>query len=96
VRRLAVTVIAGGHPVATRLVTAIKETAQWANRNRSATAAILTRVSKVAPATISSITRLQFAEWLDPQLIQPIIDASARYGFLPQSFPASALLADTS
>jgi len=80
--------------VARRLVTAIKETAQWANHNRPATAAILVRVSKVPAATIASMTRLEFAEGLDVQLIQPIIDASARYGFLPQSFPALSLLAD--
>ena len=79
--------------IAARLVTAIKETAQWANRNRPATAAILERVSKVSPATIASMTRLEFADRLDPQLIQPIIDASARYGFLPQAFPAASLFA---
>jgi NitT/TauT family transport system substrate-binding protein len=78
--------------VAVRLVTAIKETAKWANHNRPATAAILERISKVTPATIASMTRLEFAERLDPQLIQPIIDASARYGFLPQTFPAASLL----
>jgi hypothetical protein len=38
------------------------------------------------------MTRLEFADRLDPQLIQPIIDASARYGFLPQAFPAASLL----
>lgn len=79
--------------VALRLVTAIRETAQWANHNRPATAAILERISKVAPATIASMTRLEFADRLDPRLIQPIIDASARYGFLPETFPASGLLA---
>jgi NitT/TauT family transport system substrate-binding protein len=84
--------LASNKAVAAKLVTAIKETAQWANRNRPATAAILERISKVTPATIASMTRLEFADRLDPQLIQPIIDASARYGFLPQTFPASTLL----
>ena len=78
--------------VAARLVAAIRETAQWANRNRPATAAILERISKVTPETIATMTRLEFADRLDPRLIQPIIDASARYGFLPQSFPAASLL----
>jgi len=30
---------------------------------------------------------------LDPVLIQPIIDASARYGFLPHGFAAAELFA---
>jgi len=85
--------LAANKAVAGRLVAAIRETAQWANRNRPATAAILERISKVTPATLATMTRLQFADRLDPQLIQPIIDASARYGFLPQAFPAASLLA---
>jgi hypothetical protein len=39
------------------------------------------------------MTRLEFTDRLDPALIQPIIDVTARYGFLPQSFPAASLFA---
>lgn len=78
--------------VAARLVAAIRETARWANHNRPSTAAILARISSMTPAAIASMARLDFAERLEPELIQPIIDASARYGFLPQMFRAASLL----
>jgi hypothetical protein len=29
---------------------------------------------------------------LDPKLIQPLIDAAAKYKVIPQAFPATALL----
>ena len=37
------------------------------------------------------MNRLSFAEHLDPAEMQPIIDAGARYGFLPKTFPAGDL-----
>lgn len=80
-------------PVARRLVAAIHDTAVWANHNRPATAVILEKYSKMSADTIGKLTRMEYAEHLDPALIQPIIDASARYGFLPQRFSASALFA---
>jgi len=85
--------IAANKPVVARLVAAIHDTALWANQNRPATAAILEKYSKMSHDTIAHLTRMAYSERLDPALIQPIIDASARYGFLPQAFPASALFA---
>lgn len=79
--------------LAQRLVAAIHDTAVWANHNRPATAVILEKYSKMPAETIGKLTRMEYAERLDPALIQPIIDASARYGFLPQRFPASQLFA---
>ena len=38
------------------------------------------------------MNRLTFAEQLDTKRIQPIIDASAKYGFLPKAFPAAELI----
>jgi NitT/TauT family transport system substrate-binding protein len=79
--------------VAMRLVSAIHDTAVWANHNRPATAAILEKYSKMSHDTVAKLTRVEYAEHLDPALIQPIIDACARYGFLPRRFPASDLFA---
>jgi ABC-type nitrate/sulfonate/bicarbonate transport system substrate-binding protein len=79
--------------VAQRLVDAIHDTAVWANHNRPATAVILQKWTKMTPDTISKLNRMTYAERLDPALIQPIIDASARYGFLPERFPATDLFA---
>jgi NitT/TauT family transport system substrate-binding protein len=74
-----------------KLVAAIGETARWANANRPATAAIMAKYSNLSPETIEKMHRLRYAEKLSPELMQPIIDASAHYGFIPNSFPAQEM-----
>ena len=72
----------------------LRDSARWANANQPATAVIEAKYSKVPVETIVAQNRQLFGDGkLDPRLIQPIIDAAARYGFLPQQFPASALFA---
>jgi NitT/TauT family transport system substrate-binding protein len=77
-----------------KLVPALRESAGWANKNPAQTAAINSAHSKVPVEQLTSQNRQLFAESkLDARLIQPIIDASARYGFLPHGFAASELFA---
>ncbi|HXP93666.1 MAG TPA: ABC transporter substrate-binding protein [Candidatus Binatia bacterium] len=77
-----------------RVVGVIRATAQWANRNHAATATIISNISKVPKETFLTMNRQVFSEGkLDPALIQPIIDASAHYGFLTRAFPASEMFA---
>jgi NitT/TauT family transport system substrate-binding protein len=71
---------------------AMRATARWANANPTATAPMLEAVTKVPRATILSLNRVHFGERIDPAAIQPIIDASARYHFLPHGFAAGELL----
>jgi hypothetical protein len=40
----------------------------------------------------SGATRVRYAEVLDPAMMQPVIDAAARYKAMPESIPATALL----
>jgi NitT/TauT family transport system substrate-binding protein len=77
-----------------KIVPALRDTARWANANQALTAAINSKYSKVPVEQLTAQNRQLFAEGkLDARLIQPIIDASARYGFLPQTFAASELFA---
>jgi NitT/TauT family transport system substrate-binding protein len=85
--------LAANVDVVPRLTAAIRETALWANRNHDATAAILSSVSKL-PTAAYAVARQRFSDGqLDPAMIQPIIDASARYGVLKSAFPAADLIA---
>jgi NitT/TauT family transport system substrate-binding protein len=70
---------------------AIAETARWANKNHALSAQILEKYTQihVAPAQ----TRPVYADRLDPQLLQPLIDAAAKDGELRATFPATTLLA---
>lgn len=79
--------------LARRFVAALRATAVWANGDRPATGAILEKYTKIPHDVIAAMSRLTIGERLDPRLIQPVIDVSARYGFLPNAFPASALFA---
>jgi NitT/TauT family transport system substrate-binding protein len=65
---------------------ALREAARWANQNLRGSAAVLADVSKIPIATIAEMHRVEFGETLDPKAIQPVIDASAQYKFLPKTF----------
>jgi NitT/TauT family transport system substrate-binding protein len=76
------------------VVGALRASARWANANPDKTAAINAKYSGVAAADLMAQHRQVFSDGtLDPALIQPIVDASARYGFLPHDFAASELFA---
>jgi NitT/TauT family transport system substrate-binding protein len=75
------------NPAAARaFVGAMRTTAQWANKNQAAAGAILAGITKIPPATIAEMNRVVFADRLDPKTIQPVIDATAQYKFLPKTF----------
>jgi len=77
-----------------RLRGALRASAKWANANPDKTAAINSSYSGVPAAALMAQHRQVFSEGeLDPTLIQPIVDASAHYGFLPRAFAASELFA---
>lgn len=65
---------------------ALKATAQWANKNQAAAGAILAGVTKIPPETIAAMNRVEYADSLDTATIQPVIDATAQYKFLPKTF----------
>ena len=76
-----------------KLIAAIRASAQWANKNPEATATMLGTLTKLQPEVLRGMGRLTFGETLDVAQIQPTIDATAHYGFLPRAFPAAELFA---
>lgn len=77
--------------VATEFIAAMKEIAQWANTNRAASAAILSKYTKLPLPVVERMKRGQFAANLLASDFQPVIDAAAKYGVLPKAFPAPEL-----
>jgi NitT/TauT family transport system substrate-binding protein len=77
--------------VAAKFIAAIKETAQWANTNRAASAAILSKYTKIPVPVVERMKRGEYAENLLASDFQPVIDAAAKYGVLPKSYPAPEL-----
>jgi NitT/TauT family transport system substrate-binding protein len=83
---------AKAHPdIVKGFAAAMAEAANWANRNQGESAKILEAHTGVTMG--ANAARVLFANKLDVKQIQPVIDASAKYGALKASFPASQLLA---
>jgi NitT/TauT family transport system substrate-binding protein len=76
---------------ARRFVAVMKQTAEWANKNHSQFPPILSKYTKIAPELIAAEQHSVFGTYLDPRVIQPIIDTSAKYKILPATFNASEL-----
>jgi NitT/TauT family transport system substrate-binding protein len=82
---------ARAHPDAVKAYRqAMSMAADWANRNQDQSAQILQRATGILAVT--SGTRVLYANRLDPKEMQPVIDASARYGALKTTFPAAQLI----
>lgn len=68
------------HPdVVARFQAAIKRTAVWANVHRKEAGDILLKYLKMDPDVAATMRMPQFALTLDPALLQPPVDATAKY-----------------
>jgi ABC-type nitrate/sulfonate/bicarbonate transport system substrate-binding protein len=71
------------YPVTARAFSSVmRDTARWANAHRAETAAILAQHLNVSPAATASMVRARYGDVLSPELIQPIVDVSVKYGVL--------------
>lgn len=80
------------HPdVVKRFADAIAETAAWANAHHAESAAILNKFAKTQLAP--NVVRIYYPTRVTPAVLQPVIDASAKYGLLKAPFRASDMIA---
>ena len=79
--------------LAKRYAAVMTQTARWANANHDKSGLILSKYSKLPQATVDRMQRSYYGEKLEPSLIQPVIDATAKYGVIDKAFPASAIIA---
>ncbi len=83
---------AKAHPeLVTRFVAAINEAGAWANKNQAASAKILEKYTKIESKP--GMKRVTFPEKSDLTLMQPAIDATAKYKVIKATFPANDLAA---
>jgi ABC-type nitrate/sulfonate/bicarbonate transport system substrate-binding protein len=64
----------------------------YTNAHRAETVDLLAAFTGMDAGTIGQIHRAVSGTTLDPKLIQPMIDAAAKFKMIPQGFAASALL----
>jgi ABC-type nitrate/sulfonate/bicarbonate transport system substrate-binding protein len=79
-----------------RFAQVIYATAKWANGHRPDSAKILVKYAKLDPAVVAGMARCQYAENLDVKLIQPALDAAAKYGALDHPMQASDIIGASS
>jgi NitT/TauT family transport system substrate-binding protein len=85
---------AQAHPdIVARFAAVMSQTAKWANdkRNQGKSAAILVQHTKIDPAVVAAMVRVRYGESLDVPLLQPEINANAKYNHFT-AFPAGELI----
>lgn len=81
------------HPdLVKKFVGVMYEMAKWANANRPQSAQILVKVNKMPLEVAAKMERSYYGEKLSPALLQPVIDAAAKYGAIDKTFPAAAVI----
>jgi NitT/TauT family transport system substrate-binding protein len=76
-----------------RFVAATYDAAKYTNAHHAETAALMADVTKIPVSVISKMARTNAATTSDPALIQPAIDAAAKYGNIAHAFPAKEIYA---
>jgi NitT/TauT family transport system substrate-binding protein len=77
------------HPAdAKAFATIVRQASVWANANPREAIAIYAKNSKYQVADLEKALRPIFATTVTPDLVQPSIDASAKYGMIKAAFPA--------
>lgn len=77
---------------AARFGTVVEEAARYTNEHHAETAALVAEFSGIPLEVVQHNARALFGTSLDGSLIQPVIDAAAKYGLLQRPFPAQELL----
>lgn len=81
------------HPDAARtFARVIARAATFVNAHHAETVAMMAEVSHVDAAVIAKMQRVVDGTVIEPGLLQPTIDASAKYGTLKATFPAQEII----
>jgi NitT/TauT family transport system substrate-binding protein len=82
------------HPIeAAKFAAVMRQTSEWANAHQKESAQILLHHTRITPETAASMNRVEYATTLDPKLLQPSIDAAAKYSNTPMRVtPAAELI----
>lgn len=78
--------------VVDRFAGAMRDANAYCNTHRSQTAALLADYAKIDLALVMAMSQVLNATKLDPQDIQPAIDAAAKYKYIPEAFSAKDLM----
>ena len=72
---------------------AVRDAATYVNGHEAQTVDMLAKFTSIDPAEIAKMRRVENGTVLDPKLVQPVIDACAKYKLIAASFDARAMIA---
>jgi len=78
--------------VVTHFARGIADGARYANAHHAETIPLIAKFTSIEPDVIASMNRVVCGITLDPRLIQPNIDAAARYKTIPARFEAREMI----
>jgi len=84
--------VARNPTVAQRFARVMRDANAYANTHHDETVPLLAEYSHIDPEVIAKMNRLTNATTLEPALVQPAIDAAAKYKVIDAPFPARELL----
>jgi NitT/TauT family transport system substrate-binding protein len=85
-------VISANRDAIVRLARAHHDANVFANAHHDQTAVWLSEAANVELAAVQRSQRATFAESFDPAMIQPVIDAAAKFGLIDKSFSARDII----
>jgi NitT/TauT family transport system substrate-binding protein len=81
--------------VVTHFAQAMAQSGIYLNNHHSETVNLVARFTGVSPEVVASLPGETFASTLEARDVQPYIDASVKYKFIPEHIEAAALIAGT-
>jgi NitT/TauT family transport system substrate-binding protein len=82
------------HPaLVTAFSHAMRDAAAYANAHKPQTVDLLAKYTGIDASVIAGMTRAEYGTVLDPKLLQPVVDACAKYKLIPASFDARDVIA---
>jgi NitT/TauT family transport system substrate-binding protein len=75
-----------------KFVRTLGEASIYVNTHRAETAPLVAELTKTTLANVARMHRTTNPTTLDPALIQPLIDAAAKYGIISHGFPAREII----
>lgn len=84
--------IAKNRDAVDRFAVAMHTASVYANTHHSETAPLIAAFTGIDPAAALTMKRSVYGEYLDPLLIQPAVDATAKFKVIDKAFPAQELI----
>jgi ABC-type nitrate/sulfonate/bicarbonate transport system substrate-binding protein len=78
--------------VMVRFVKAMREASAYTNTHLAETVPLVAGYSGIDPDVIAKGARFTDADFLEPRLLQPLIDMCAKYGLIDKAFPAQDVI----